>query len=96
MNVEFSGPAFAQLGKILSDLISKNPTAAERLAARIDNAVLRIGQFPEAYQLIETRPGIRCIPLLPYPYLMFYRVMSSQILIVAIAHGAREEPWDRL
>jgi plasmid stabilization system protein ParE len=96
MNVEFSGPAFAQLGKILSDLISKNPAAAQRLTARVDHAILRIGQFPEAYQVIEARPGIRRIPLLPYPYLMFYRVMSSEVLVVAVVHGARKEPWDDL
>jgi plasmid stabilization system protein ParE len=93
MNVRFTGPAFAQLGDILSDLLSKNPPAARRLAERVDEAILRIGQFPESFQEVEARPDVRRI-LLRYPYLMFYRVTEREVIVVAIAHGARQRPWE--
>jgi plasmid stabilization system protein ParE len=92
MNVRFSGPAFTQLADILSDLVSKNPIAARRFAARVDEVIARIDRFPESCQEIEERPDIRRVPL-RYPYLMFYRVVKDEILVVAVAHGAREKPW---
>jgi plasmid stabilization system protein ParE len=93
MNVRFSGPAFAQLADILSDLVSKNPIAARRLAARVNEVIARVDRFPGSFQEIEERPDIRRVPL-RYPYLMFYRVMKDEILVVAVAHGAREKPWE--
>ncbi len=90
MNVQFSGLAFAQLGAILSDLLNKNPAAARRFAGRVDEVILRIGEFPDSFQHVDARPDIRRV-LLRYRYLMFYRVTDARVEVVAIVHGAREK-----
>ena len=95
MNVKFSGLAFAQLGAILSDLLNKNPVAARRFAARVDEIILRIGEFPDSFQHVDARPDIRRV-LLRYSYLMFYRVADAKVEVIAIVHGARENLLDDL
>jgi plasmid stabilization system protein ParE len=95
MNVQFSGFAFAQLGAILSDLLSKDPVAARRFARRVDEVILRIGEFPNSFQHVDAQPDIRRV-LLRYRYLMFYRVTDAKIEVVAIVHGARENPLEDL
>lgn len=96
MKVRFVGPAYAQLGDILSDLASKNPKAADGLATRVDEIVGRLKKYPLAFQSVEARPGILRVPLTPYPYIVFYRVLADEVEVVAIAHGARKEPWENL
>ncbi|HEX5509649.1 MAG TPA: type II toxin-antitoxin system RelE/ParE family toxin [Pseudolabrys sp.] len=96
MKVRLVGPAFAQLGVILSDLAVKNPSAAKRFVARVDDVIACVSQFPDAFQEVEDRPGVRRVPLLNYPYLLFYRVVGDEVVVVAIVHGARKEPWENL
>jgi plasmid stabilization system protein ParE len=94
--VRFVAPAYAQLAEILLDLATKNPRAANRLAVRVDDVVERLSKYPDAFQSVEARPDIRRVPLTPYPYMMFYRVLADEVEVVAVKHGARREPWENL
>ena len=96
MNVRFTGPAFAQLEAILSYLATKNPSVVGPFAARVGEILDHLSKFPKAFEEIENRSGVRRIPLQRYPYLIFYRVMPGEVVIVAIVHAARKEPWENL
>jgi plasmid stabilization system protein ParE len=96
MKVRYSRLALAELDAILSDLASKNPAAARGFEERIRRIVERVGRFPEAFQEIAERAGIRRIPLLRYPYLLFYTVIAGEVIVLRIVHGARKEPWENL
>lgn len=96
MRVRFSKGALAQLDEILSELNEVNPSAAQRFEWRIRSIVQRIGRFPQGYQEVEERPGVRRVPLVRYPYLMFYRVSDDDVVVLRIIHGARKEPWEDL
>lgn len=96
MRVRFSAPALAELDAILADLAAKNPLAAQHLERRIRGVVDRIGRFPGAFQEVEERPGVRKVPLVRYPYLMFYKVFGDEAVVLRIIHGARKEPWEDL
>lgn len=96
MKVRFVAPAASQLAIILSDLASRNQKAANGLSMRVSQVIERLGKFPYAFQSIDARPGIRRVPLFPYPYIMFYRVLADEVAIVAVVHGARKEPWENL
>ena len=49
----------------------------------------QLGRQP--FSGVETEvPGIRRLTTVPYPYLLFYEVHATEIVIVAIRHGARD------
>jgi toxin ParE1/3/4 len=96
MKLRYSRRALAELDGILADLASKNPRAAQIFATRIDRIVQRVSQFPEAFQQVAERPGVRRVPLLRYPYLLLYRVIAGEVTVLRIVHGARKEPWENL
>ena len=96
MKVRFSRLALADLDAILADLHTKNPAAAQRFDDRIRQIGERIGRFPHGFQEVAERPGVRRVPLLRYPYLIFYKVFAGEVIVLRVAHGARREPWENL
>jgi plasmid stabilization system protein ParE len=96
MKVRYSRLALAELVAILSDLAAVNPAAAQRFETRVSQITKRIGRFPNGFQETAERPGVRRVPLLRYPYLLFYKVIAGEAVILRIVHGARKEPWENL
>jgi plasmid stabilization system protein ParE len=96
MKVRYSRLALAELDAILSDLAAKNPMAARRFEFRVRQIGERIGRFPQAFQELAERPGIRRVPLVRYPYLIFYTVSGGEAVVLRVVHGARKEPWENL
>ena len=96
MKLRYSRRALAELDAILSDLGSMNPAAAHRFEARIFQIGERIRQFPYGFQEVAERPGVRRVPLVRYPYLIFYKMLGDEAVVLRIVHGARKEPWENL
>jgi plasmid stabilization system protein ParE len=96
MRVRYSRAALAELDAILSDLGLKNPAAAAAFEIRLRRIQERLGRFPEAFQEVAERRGVRRIPLLRYPYLVFYKVIGGEVIVLRVVHGARKEPWENL
>ena len=96
MKIRWSRLALAELNTILSDLDAKNPTAAQRFEFRVRQIAQRVERFPEAFQEVEDRPGIRRVPLVRYPYLIFYTLSDNEVIVLRVVHGARKEPWENL
>ena len=92
MKVELSSPALRDLEEILQYIKNKNPTAAGRVRSFIFIALQRISRHPEAAQKVANRPNIRRLPLVQYPYIVYYEVSVESITIVRILHTARR-PW---
>jgi plasmid stabilization system protein ParE len=69
---------------------------ARRFANRIDQIGERIGRFPYGFQEVAERPGVRRVPLVRYPYLIFYKVLADEVIVLRVVHGARKEPWENL
>jgi plasmid stabilization system protein ParE len=86
----------AELNSILADLSTKDIGAARRFEFRIRQIGERIGQFPEEFQEIAERPGIRRVPLVRYPQVVYYSVLGSEVIVLRVVHGARREPWENL
>ena len=96
MKVRYSSLALAELDAILSDLAAKNPAVAQRFEERIRQVSERMGRFPHGFQEVAERPGVRRVPLVRYPYLVFYKVFSDEVVVLRVVHGARKEPWENL
>jgi plasmid stabilization system protein ParE len=60
----------------------------------VGRVVERIAQFPEGAQEVEKRPGVRRVPLVRYPYVIYYMVIESDVMILRFIHGARRNPWE--
>lgn len=96
MKVRWSKLALAEFDAILSDLAAKNPTVAGRFELRVRQIAQRIERFPEGFQEVAERPGVRRVPLVRYPYLIFYTLSGGEVIVLRIVHGARREPWENL
>ena len=88
MKVRYTLRAFSDLDVIRSYISQFNPASAGRIVTIIEKIVTRLGDFPESGQRadeLDTR-----IAFSPrYPYRIYYRVVSGEILILHIRHASR-------
>jgi plasmid stabilization system protein ParE len=71
------------------------PHAAATVERRLRLLIERIAQWPESAQQVVERPGVRVVPLVRYPYKVFYRTTEEAVEILHIYHTSRQEPWEK-
>jgi toxin ParE1/3/4 len=91
MKVVFTEAALADLDDILSFTSSHYPASATLVEGRIRFVLSRISKWPKSARVVETRPGVRVVPLGRYPYKIFYRIVEGRIEILHIHHASRQE-----
>jgi plasmid stabilization system protein ParE len=94
MKVVYTDEALRNLDEILGYIASHYPTVCLSFQERLRSVVARIGAWPESAQQIAARPGVRVVPLLRYPYKIFYRATGEAVEILYIHHAARQEPLE--
>jgi toxin ParE1/3/4 len=92
MKVEFTRQALNDLRKISADSRTFGEIVAPAVEARIHLIIARIAEHPDAAAPVAQRPGMRVVPLIRYPYKIFYRVLEDRVRILHIRHAARR-PW---
>jgi plasmid stabilization system protein ParE len=93
MKVEYSNRVIADLRRISAESrLAFGDRVAEALEARIRAVIKRISIAPLSAPQVEGQPGVRVVPLLRYPFKIFYRVLDDRIRIEHIRHTARR-PW---
>jgi plasmid stabilization system protein ParE len=90
MKVVFTEAALADLDDILSFIASHYPTLATPIEERIRAVIARVAKWPQSARVIEERPGVRVVPLVRYPYKVFYRIVDETIEILHIHHTSRQ------
>jgi toxin ParE1/3/4 len=91
VKIRYTRKALAQLDQIYSFIEAHNPRAAKSVNIRIKRAIGRLAGFP--YSCRETdRPGIRVLPIVRYPYLVFYIVdeAAQEVQILRVRHSAQD------
>ena len=96
MKARFSRLALGELNAILENIAANDPAAAARFEHRVQRIVERIGQFPDSAQEVVERPGVRRVPLVRYPYAIYYKIMPEEVTILRVVHGARRDPFEDL
>jgi plasmid stabilization system protein ParE len=94
MNVEFAPRAVADLARIGAR--SRKVFGADvalALETFIRATIARLAVFPESGQQLPKRPGVWVVPLVRYPFKIFYTVRGDTIIIIHIRHAARR-PWN--
>ena len=94
MKVVYTDEALRDLDEILTYIAANYPTAYLPFEKRLHTAVARIGAWPESAAEVVQRKGVRVVPLVRYPYKMFYRVSQDAVEILYIHHAARQDPWE--
>jgi plasmid stabilization system protein ParE len=80
-------------GKCFVDLKLRVGSAGKNLnrsAVRIREVIARLADCPKGRQPVVERPGVHVVPLVRYPYRIFYRIGDDRIRILHIRNTARE------
>ena len=94
MNVDFAPRAISDLARIASHSRQVfGPSVAAALETFIRATVSRIAVMPESGLRMPNRPNVRVIPLVRYPFKIFYTVGPDTVTILHIRHAERR-PWD--
>jgi toxin ParE1/3/4 len=90
MKVRYTATALREIEEILSYLAARNPAAAAAVAARVEQVVTWIADFPRIGYAIEK--DVRLLPLGRYPFLIFYTIRSDEVLVRNVRHHAQSRP----
>lgn len=88
MKVRYTPRAFSDLEGIRTYISQHNPAAAGRVVALIEKIATRLGDFPESGQRSDELDA-RVVFSTQYPYRIYYRIASGEVLILHIRHAAR-------
>ncbi len=95
MRVRYSKRALADLIIVARySRASFGDTVAFAVETRIRNVIARLERLPKAGRRLIDRPTVRVVPLIRYPYKIFYQVNAEQneLQILHIRHTSRR-PW---
>ncbi len=91
MKVRLAPAAEADLAHIRDTILTENPAAAERVQRAIARAIELIKFFPHI-----GRPGsvkeTREKPVKSLPYIVVYKVLDDELVVLRIYHGAQDRP----
>ncbi|MBD2415889.1 recombinase [Nostoc calcicola FACHB-389] len=67
---------------------SQKPGLGDEFLDCVDETVNRISQMPESYVIVYG--DIRRAVVRRFPYAVYYRIVSSRVIVTAIFHGRRD------
>ena len=88
MRLRVTRRAATQIAKALEYIEADSPQGANHVGERIQTLFRLLEQHPYAGQATDL-PGVRRLTLSPYPYLIFYRVTDSEVIIQRMRHTSR-------
>ncbi|HTQ12935.1 MAG TPA: type II toxin-antitoxin system RelE/ParE family toxin [Rhizomicrobium sp.] len=92
MTVVFTEGARADLDDILAYTKANHPFQLARLEQRIREVIALTERFPRNARKLSQRSGVRVMPLIRYPFRIFYREIETGVEILHIHHVARRIP----
>lgn len=88
MRLRYTKPALADIKDLAGYLDPRSPQGARNVRERIKSLIEQLPGNPFIGKRTED-PTIRRLTAVPYPYLIFYEVTNTEIIVHAIRHGAR-------
>jgi plasmid stabilization system protein ParE len=89
LKLRYTRPALADLGTILDYVAANSPQGARRVHVRIKTLIDLLPQHPYIGRRTND-PALRRLTTAPYPYLVFYEIAETEIIIHAVRHAARD------
>ena len=88
MRLRYTRTAARELADVLASIAAESPQGARRVHLRLREAIDLLAEFPLIGQS-TLRPGLRRLVVLPYPYVVFYQVRETEVVIVGVRHGSQ-------
>ena len=88
MNIVYAPRALRDLNGIGAYLVERNPTGAANILGAIKSSIDTLSFFPQIGRLVDNA-GHRRVPVVRYPYAIFYRIAGDELLILHIRHTSR-------
>lgn len=92
MKVIYTHRALSDIDAILEFIQANFPTAREGFESRVRLIARRIGEWPRSAEEVSGRSGIYVVPMVHYPYKIFYRIGAEAVEILYVHHAARRLP----
>jgi plasmid stabilization system protein ParE len=92
MRVEYSERAIGDLNKLAADSRAFGEVVAGAVETRIREAIAQVAWDPESAHEVTQRPGVHVVPLVKFPFAIFYRVLQGRVRILHVRHTSRF-PW---
>ena len=89
-NVRWTAAALADLDQILAYTEANYPALKPSVEIRIRAVIERVARLPRSARRVGQHSDIRVVPVLRYPFRIFYRVIGDGIEILHIHHTSRE------
>jgi plasmid stabilization system protein ParE len=89
VKIRYTAPALADLDLVLDYIAAHSPQGAKRVQARIRVIIELLTNHPHIGVRTDD-PTIRRLTTPPYPYLVFYEVTETEIIVHAVRHAARD------
>jgi toxin ParE1/3/4 len=89
VKLRYTLPALADLESILDYIAARSPQGAQRVQARVKATLDLLLTHPRMGARTDD-PTIRRVTTTPYPYLIFYEITATEIVVHTIRHGARD------
>ena len=89
--IRYRPTALAQLDAIFDHITARNPAGARRVITAIKHRIDFLGTFPRSAKESEI-PGIREMPIVRYPYVVFYAVDddAQEVWILRVRHTSQD------
>ena len=88
MKVRYTRRALRQLAEILDYIDARSPQGADHVKQRLQAVIRLLADHPNSGRLTNKR-DIRRAVVRPYPYVIFYRLDETGIVILGVRHAAR-------
>ena len=90
MSIRFTDRFSKQLDQQLDYIRARSPSGAEKVSRRVTAALDTLKEQPRSGRATSRRTTRR-VNLSPYPYVIFYRVVGDDdILVLRFVHSARK------
>jgi toxin ParE1/3/4 len=89
VKLRYTLPALADLNSILDYIAARSPQGAKRVQGRIQGIIGLLVSHPDI-GIRTDDPTIRRLATPPSPYLVFYEIAETEIIIHAVRHAARD------
>lgn len=88
MNVVYAPRALRDLKDIAAYLVERDAIAAAKVLSAIKSSIETLSFFPQIGRLVDNAEHRR-VPVVRYPYVIFYRIAGNDLLILHVRHTSR-------
>ena len=91
MKLTYSPRARRNIREIHDWFAGRSAKAAKAVVNAIRNTAELIGEYQKIGRATDIE-GVRVLPVVKYPYLVYYMIRTDEVVIAHIRHGARDVP----